>query len=136
MLGILGATVSLLLVSIVSCKGPTSTIPPAPGWVYPYWEQAQNRLVDDGVVGAREVHADEFRFLGHRPNCADTGGGLTGYWEPDLDYCVWGTFQPPRIIHYSDVYRHVVIHEAEHAILYKLGYDCWSEIDTKESGCP
>jgi hypothetical protein len=122
------------LTLILNCKSLTGPLPLAPGWVYPYWTQAQDQLAADGIIGAPNVSADEFRFIGHQPDCLDSGGNLTGYQNSELG-CIWGSFQTPRTINYSDVYRHVVIHEAKHAILYKLGYPCWKDIDDGEKGC-
>jgi hypothetical protein len=94
------------------------------------------QLIEAGVENARLVPPDRFRFIGHEPDCVDNGGNLTGYMDSDLDWCVWGTFDPPRRIDYSTAQKNVIVHEALHAILYTLGYDCWADIDREEAGCP
>lgn len=132
-----GAMVSLLLVSTASCSGmvgPTE-LPKVDQFIQDYWSLAQSNLISRGVPQARVLlwPPERFRFIPQEP---DEGCGTDAYFDDDLKYCVYGTFLVPNTIYYCTTTTNVIIHEAEHAILYKLGYDCWDEIDNGEAGCP
>lgn len=135
-----GATVSLLLVSTNSCgRWGMSTAPDVPvvldQFILDYWEQAQLNLTRRGVPfnNVQLWPAEKFNFFPMEP---DEPCGPDAYWDDDLDYCVYGTFETPNNIYYCTATPIVIVHEAEHAILYRLRYDCWDKIDDGEAGCP
>ena len=108
----------------MGCMLPTSTSTSAvEDWVIPYWTRAQDRLIAAGFPRAREVPADWFKFVAHEPTHQDGDA----YWLLNK-YSDWaqGHFDPNNAsIHYCLGVEHVVIHEAGHAILWKMNEDAW-----------
>lgn len=102
-----------------SCMYAPTAPSEVPDWVHPYWQQAQRELIAVGYVRAGEIPPNWFRFIAHPP---DPRCGNCYYLGTQWVYGHYGTFGG---VHYCTEARHVVRHEAGHAILHKLGSKKW-----------
>ena len=108
---------SILILFLITCKGPTSPSDPV---VYEYFSVGQQRVIDSGWVPewkALSVTVEDFKWISREERYFMCGDVLS-------EGCF--STRPPRI-EYPAMIPRAIIHESGHAILWKLKHPDWKK---------